>query len=176
MPPNEELKKKAFTPLKDSQSSKDHIKELARRKRVGIERGEEELERSLNQGQTSSQIVADKRATAAAGATSGVQGITQANKLLQADVAGMARTAAFEGDLASRDFAAQQDAEEKLGAFQVDLDQDAIETSAKELSYDTTQENFKTQMTANFIDTYQKEHGKVPNSGEINSYLTLMGI
>ena len=174
---DEVLKKKAFTPLKDSQESKDRVKELARRSRVGIEQGQEELERSGSQSQIGSQIVADKRAAAAAGATSGVQGITQANKILQADVAGMAKTAAFEGDLASRDFAAKETAEQQLSQFEVDLHQDEIESSAKELAYDTSQANFKAQITENFANTYRERNGgKNPSQAEIDAYLNLIEV
>jgi len=171
------LKEKSFTPLKDSQGTKDRVKELARRSKVGIEQGQEELERSGSQSKIGSEVVTDRRAAAAASATSGIQGVTQANKLLQADVAGMAKTAAFEGDLASRDFAAKEDAGEKLSALQVDLKQDEIETSAKNLAFNTTQDNHETTMLNNWMQTFAEQNGgRQPTQEEINTYKTTMGL
>ena len=147
----ESTKKGAFKKLSEDPATKARLKELSRRADTGIETGMEEIERSQQQSKVGAQTSANLRAAAAAGATSGVRGATQASKIAGILTGGMGQMGAFESDLAARDLAAKQAASERKAQMVADISQFDIGQDKAKLEFDTGKKDFKAELRQSII-------------------------
>ena len=142
---------RAFRKLQDDPSSRRRLEELARRGQEGTKAGVEELQRTQKQSQVGASTAANMRAAAAAGATSGVKGATQASKLAGIAAGGMSQMAGLESDLAARDYEAKQAAKTRLSEMQADLSQQAIGQDKAALEFKTAKSDTASNLKANLI-------------------------
>ena len=89
---------------------------------------------------------------------------------------GLGETAAFEADLAARDYAAQQAALEKKGKLEADITQHDIGQAKSELQYETSRSDFESNIRNNIVNTFFKEHGRAPTEPEMLFRMAAMNI
>ena len=160
--PSEDLKKKAFKHVTDTDAWQQQARILGQRAAVGMTQSEENIREGAAIRKSGAEINAAKRAQAAAAETTGQKGAVALGKAAGAIQSATAGLSAAKAKIASEDIAIKEEAASSLGDLQISGEQSDIATDTARYGVEAAEEeNYENKLNTQ-LNYLMSDNDKLP--------------